>query len=171
MQKPVHSKPKRQHEQIFSHNRKIQRKQVNRNSFVGLVSSVCFPLQDSISIARCEACAETIASILRTCGTATFLTESMTIWRCLHITLRLISFELPADSGHISIFDLLAMPTDLHNDSCQCMAVLLLRRDVAQLATATWNSVELLRDIQIFLDCQRNLPQSSRTNILRIISM
>ena len=129
------------------------------------------PLQDNISIARCEACAETIASILRTCGTATFLTESMTIWRCLHITLRLISFELPADSGHISIFDLLAMPTDLHNDSCQCMAVLLLRRDVAQLATATWNSVELLRDIQIFLDCQRNLPQSSRTNILRIISM
>ena len=64
------------------------------------------PLQDNISIARCEACAETIASILRTCGTATFLTESMTIWRCLHITLRLISFELPADSGHISIFDL-----------------------------------------------------------------
>ena len=117
------------------------------------------PMRDGLTLRKFETTSLAISRVLQTCGTASFLSESLTVWKTITISICLLGMGIAPSDDHINIFSELLPPTDLTGDHCQQPAFLYCRPDLPALIDDLHMAVDLLRDVQIHIDVN---PQATQ---------
>ena len=103
-----------------------------------------------------QAVATTIQDIISTLGTPPFLGASIQLWSCITIAAILVAANLSPTADNIDMYTNVAPTCSLNPGDFRALSGLRGRADGPGLTRRLQDSIDVLRELQVMIDCDRN---------------